>query len=216
MSLRVAIVEDDDFTRVMISNALIAGGLEISFLAASAADALRSAKSSEFDVALIDLHLGKGPTGIDLAISMRALYPKLGLVLLTSYEDPRLLQPNIPDPPEGCSYVLKSEISDLATLIDRIRESHRVSSSLPFGSPGSGSASTRLGLTDSQIETLRLVGLGYSNAEIAKKRFVTEKSVEMSILRLAKKLGIERASNQNQRVHMAKALFRSIGYRIDE
>ena len=40
------------------------------------------------------------------------------------------------------------------------------------------------GVTDSQLETMRLIAQGKSNKEIAKNRKVTEKSVEQTISRL--------------------------------
>jgi DNA-binding NarL/FixJ family response regulator len=52
---------------------------------------------------------------------------------------------------------------------------------------------------------------GLSNAEIAKRRFVTEKSVETAIARLAKIMGVESDPSRNQRVHMAKVYFRALG-----
>jgi DNA-binding NarL/FixJ family response regulator len=52
---------------------------------------------------------------------------------------------------------------------------------------------------------------GLSNAEISKRRFVTEKSVETSIARLAKVMGLTNDPGQNQRVHMARVYFRALG-----
>jgi DNA-binding NarL/FixJ family response regulator len=67
------------------------------------------------------------------------------------------------------------------------------------------------GLSNIQLETLRLMSQGLSNAEIAKRRSVTEKAVELAIARLAKSLGIQKDSSRNQRVHIANVYFRAIG-----
>ncbi len=40
-------------------------------------------------------------------------------------------------------------------------------------------------MTDTQIQTLRLVATGLSNAEIGRVRFVSEKSVEQIVARIA-------------------------------
>jgi DNA-binding NarL/FixJ family response regulator len=66
-------------------------------------------------------------------------------------------------------------------------------------------------LSDTQIETLRLVAQGLSNLEIAKQRFVTEKSVELTISRVAKKLGISRDQASNQRVQLVKKVLELTG-----
>ena len=67
------------------------------------------------------------------------------------------------------------------------------------------------GMTDIQVETLRMVAQGHTNSEIAKQRFVTEKAVEQTIAKIAKALDIPAATNQNQRVHIARVYFRLTG-----
>ena len=67
------------------------------------------------------------------------------------------------------------------------------------------------GMTDIQVETLRMVAEGHTNSEIAKQRFVSEKAVEQTIAKIAKALDIPAATNQNQRVHIARVYFRLTG-----
>ena len=66
-------------------------------------------------------------------------------------------------------------------------------------------------LTSKQIETLKLVAMGLTNSEISSRRFITQKSVELTISRVAKSLGIPNDGSKNQRVLVAKAFFESIG-----
>jgi DNA-binding NarL/FixJ family response regulator len=68
-------------------------------------------------------------------------------------------------------------------------------------------------MTDIQIETLRMVAQGHTNSEIAKQRFVSDKAVEQTIAKIAKALDIPAATNQNQRVHIARVYFRLTGQR---
>jgi DNA-binding NarL/FixJ family response regulator len=108
--------------------------------------------------------------------------------------------------PSGSQYLTKRSVSDLNVLLQAIRDSmstKRTSASQPIAAFGD--------LSDVQIETLRLVAEGLSNAEIAKRRFVKPKSVELTISRVAKALGISHDSSQNQRVHIAKVYFRAVG-----
>jgi DNA-binding NarL/FixJ family response regulator len=80
------------------------------------------------------------------------------------------------------------------------------------GKTASPESKAELGkLTSTQVETLRYLAEGLSNAEIAKKRFVTERSVEVAISRIAKALGLGPDATRNQRVHMAKVYFRASG-----
>ncbi|MGA0945803.1 MAG: hypothetical protein ACO3UW_08555, partial [Candidatus Nanopelagicales bacterium] len=68
------------------------------------------------DVAVLHLHLGAGPTGIDLAAGMRQRQPSVGLVLLTSFTDPRLLRTSLDTIPAGMLYLVKQSIDDLSML----------------------------------------------------------------------------------------------------
>ena len=203
-------VEDDDFTRLMIVTALRSQGIDVVLETAEASTALEQAKSADIDVALLDLQLGKGPTGIDLAVALRRDAPKLGILFLTSYEDPRLLNPNLPELPFGSVYLNKKSISEIETLLEAINLAKQ-----PRAVVAKRVSKTKTGpiasLTDTQLETLRLMAQGLSNAEIAKRRYVTEKSVETSIARLAKTMGLVQDPTKNQRVHMAKVYFRALG-----
>ncbi len=207
MSFRVAVVEDDSLTRLAICSALASRGIQVVFDAASASEARDHSIRNYFDVAVLDLHLGIGPTGLDLARAFRRINPSVGIVFLTSFDDPRLLDANLPTLPGGAQYLTKSSITSIDTLMSAVHLAH--SGKGKTASPG---AKTELGkLTSTQVETLRYLAEGLSNAEIAKKRFVTERSVEVAISRIAKALGLSPDATRNQRVHMAKVYFRSSG-----
>lgn len=211
MVIRAIVVEDDDFTRLMITTALQSQGLEIVLATPSPTDALEQSLALKADLAILDLQLGKGPTGIDLAVALRRLEPKIGILMLTSYEDPRLLNPNLPKLPFGGVYLTKKSVGEIQILNNAIAAAvdHKKWSGTwaPVPQPISSVAK----LTDTQLETLRLMAQGLSNAEISKRRFVTEKSVETSIARLAKVMGLTQDPGQNQRVHMARVYFRALG-----
>jgi DNA-binding NarL/FixJ family response regulator len=211
MATQAIVVEDDDFTRLMITTALKSQGLEIVLATPSPTEALEQSLALKADLAILDLQLGKGPTGIDLAVALRRLQPKIGILMLTSYEDPRLLNPNLPKLPFGGVYLTKKSVGEIEILnnaIDQALDHKKWSGTwAPVPQPISSVAK----LTDTQLETLRLMAQGLSNAEISKRRFVTEKSVETSIARLAKVMGLTNDPGQNQRVHMAKVYFRALG-----
>jgi len=67
MTLRVAVVEDDPMMRLALTSAVKLAGLELAFDAGSSAQAVASAKTQKIDAAVLDLHLGEGPTGVDVA-----------------------------------------------------------------------------------------------------------------------------------------------------
>jgi DNA-binding NarL/FixJ family response regulator len=65
--------------------------------------------------------------------------------------------------------------------------------------------------TDTQVATLRLVAQGLSNSEIAKVRFVSEKSVEQIVARIAQHFKITPDRSRNLRVVITAEYFKWIG-----
>ncbi len=211
MSIRAVIVEDDDFTRLMIANSLESQGVQVIARCSSAVEALEQIKNLSPNLIIVDLHLGIGPTGLDIATEVRRITPKMGVVFLTSYEDPRVLNPNLPDLPFGSVYLNKRKVNDINVLMGAITSAVDHKSWKASGVVLPKSSNSISSLSDSQLETLRLMAEGLSNSEIAKRRFVTEKSVETSISRLAKAMGLKADPSINQRVHLAKVYFRALG-----
>jgi len=206
--MRILVVEDDPFTRSTLTGALAHQGVTVSFSAGSAREALDFVKNSTIDAALLDLDLGVGPTGIDVAHALRRQLPEVGLVLLSSFADPRLTGRNLPDLPHGASYIEKRTIGDTSLLIDLLSKS--IESGAIKGKTKREEAPAEP-LTDTQIEIMRMVALGLSNAEIAKRRFTTVKSTENTISRLAKQLGFASHPEQNQRVLITREYVRLTG-----
>ena len=200
----VLFLEDDGLTRSSVAAALTALGLEVT----TAASALEAIDAADRDCALLDLHLGKGPTGIDVARKLREKNPKIGLVFLTSFEDPRLLDKDATTLPRASTYLVKRQIFETQQLLLALRASIRNASiegateELPaeFAS-----------LTQVQLETLRLIGRGLSNSEIAKQRNISIKSVEQTIGLISKKFSLPTNDKLNNRVNLARVYYRMLG-----
>jgi len=204
MGIRTMVVEDDSFTRLTVVGALRYAGVEVVAHCGHSRDALEQFRAHRPKVCLIDLDLGAGPTGIDIAAALRRLDPAVGVVLLTSYQDPRLLSPSLRKLPKGTRYVVKQAMSDIEILLAAIESAaeHPCHESISGGSAD---------LTDTQVEMLRLVAIGLSNSEIARIRVVEEKTAEQAIRRTAKKLGVQGSAKMNQRVALARTYYQLIG-----
>lgn len=210
---RIIVVEDDTFTRSTVCAALKLHGFVVVAESESASAALELTSKLLPSVALLDLDLGKGPTGVDLAHGLRKIKHDIGIVFLTSYDDPRLLRQNLPALPLGSQYLVKKSITDITTVTRSIRKAQRIGQELNRTStparsiPGNQSSI----LSSVQIETLRLVSEGLTNSEIAKLRDISEKSVEQTINRIVKALELPKNPSHNQRVHLARVFFRMSG-----
>jgi CheY-like chemotaxis protein len=80
----VLLVDDDLFTRTALSAALSSRGIKVVVSTDNAAEALENLKHFEPDVAIVDLDLGPGPSGIDICHALRSQKSNLGLILLTT------------------------------------------------------------------------------------------------------------------------------------
>ncbi len=204
-TIRLMVVEDEDFTRTTLVSALRLHGIDVIADSPSVQGAVELAKALNPSAALIDLNLGPGPTGLDLASHLRKINPDIGLVILTSVEDPRLLRSTMPKLPSGTQWLVKRAVNDVSKVAKAISNSI---SELSSDNQQVTQSPVMQKLTAVQIETLRLVGAGFTNAEIAKKRFVSERSVEQTISRLSKTFNLDDQPAFNQRATLVKVFYR--------
>lgn len=203
------IVEDDDFTRTLLVATVRGLGHEVVGDCASAADAMRAATAQSPDVALLDLDLGDGPTGIDVAHALRKAQHAIAIVILSSYEEPRLIGARIAIP-ERAVYLVKQSIAEPDALARAIRIAAEPSSHTQASARGKV-RSRSSGLTDSQVEIMRLVAAGYTNAEIARRRYMSEPAVGKAVARLVKQLDLDYEAGDNPRILIAQAYFSMTG-----
>ncbi len=204
MANRIIVVEDDGFTRMLLAGQLEQLGYSVVAHTASAADALDAARVHRPHLALLDLDLGRGPTGIDLAHGLRRLLSDIGIVLLTSYADTRLTGEHRPLPP-GSIALVKRSLDDASMLDAALRMAVDPMQRVALASRLPDTISPRL--SDGQAEILRLVANGFSNAEIARRRQLTESAIVKAVARLVQQLALEPRPGDNQRVLLAQAYF---------
>ena len=212
MHSRVLLVDDDPFTRTVLTSTINELNYELVGAASNAPQALHLAHVQNPDIAIVDLDLGEGPTGIDVCRALRKKLPDLALVMLSTYSHPRLIGHNQAPLPPGTQYVVKSSVTGPEVLLQAIQQActwsksslHR-NSDLPPVTVGFES------LTPLQVDLMRLTANGLSNAEIAKRRSITEASVEKAIHRLMRDIGMQPDKGENPRVKLAQIYFKATG-----
>lgn len=218
MPQRVLLVNDDAFELITLAEAMRLRGVNIVGEATTAVVAENLFKTLLPEVVVIDAQFDNH-RGISIAQGMRRSVASLGLVITSACPDLRLLGLREDDIPEGAQIVLKRSLSDLKAICDAIpdsihalqcnEEKHWVNR---FSSLHEKSfISTVNQLTDVQAETLRLVASGMSNGEIGRLRYVSEKSVEQIVARIASHLGITPDRSHNLRVLMTIEFNKWIG-----
>ncbi len=170
--------------------------------AASGEEALRQASESAPDVVLMDL-LMPGMDGVETTRRLKAISPRSQVILLTSYHDDAHVLPALRS--GALSYLLKDVGAE--ELADAIRKAARGDVVLHprvaaqvigalHGDTENGGGGNKPGdrtaseppLTTREIEVLRLIATGISNAEIAGQLFVSEKTVKSHVSNILGKL----------------------------
>ena len=218
MTFRVLVINDDAFELATLSAALRLHAINVVGEANNLAVAENLFRSLQPEVLVIDIQFD-GQEAISLVKKLRKLNPTLGIVITTACPDLRLLGITSKDVPVGSQLILKKSISNLEIIADSIRNSIQVAESKNLvawvdshGSPHENAFASVLGtMTDTQIETLRLVATGLSNAEIGRVRFVSEKSVEQIVARIAGHFAIAPDRTRNLRVLIAGHYYKWIG-----
>jgi DNA-binding NarL/FixJ family response regulator len=195
-SIRVLLVEDEDFTRTMVSEMLSASGINVLPIA-SVAEALKLMEDFDPHVVLTDLDLGHGPDGADLLTKVAEDRPWTGMVIMTAHASPELAINDVSRIPEQAGYIVKSELNSIHSLVSIIQESIIM--------PGNFNGSDNVGeekvtITSSQAEILRMIADGLSNTAIAEARGITLRAAEALIQRTFAALGVNGDSSINARV----------------
>ena len=218
MNERVLVVVDDGFELSTLVPALRLHDIDIIGEARSENVALNLLQRLQPDVVLLDMHIA-GISAIKIAINLRKSKPDVGLVILESCSDVRLLGERNIDIPSGTKVILKKSATDLLVLCSAIKESKVAADENQKVAWINGSVSIEekslcgllVQLTDVQVQTLRLVADGATNAQIGRLRYVSEKAVEQIISRVAQEFNIQPDRNKNQRVQLVNEYYKWLG-----
>lgn len=205
--LRLLVVDDDPFTRSVLGPALTTRGWSV-MLCATAAAAMSDMAQHSASAALVDLDLGPGPDGVDLAVALRRQFPLLPIVILTSYQSPQLLDIGHDTLPLGVRYVVKGSVEHLDHLDAELRTAMRHPLDVTVPVRRNIRTTTGQRLSDRQLDIMRLVAAGHGNAEIAIELHMRETAVEKAVARLIRQLGLDGDPRRNKRVLVAEAYFR--------
>jgi DNA-binding NarL/FixJ family response regulator len=162
--------------------------------------ALQQIQKLQPDLAVVDLAL-KDSSGFDLIKQLRALCPKVKILVFTMHEEPLYAERVLRSGAHG--YITKEQGTEKA--IEAIRHllqgrpyfTGRIADRLfesMTGIGNSGKSGSIDSLSDRQLDVLSLLGRGFGSADIAKQLGVSIKTVESHREHIKAKLGLHRAS----------------------
>ena len=201
--LKLLIVEDDKILLTMMSHALTAEGFNV-LAASDAQSAMQYFDKARPDVVILDIDLGAGPSGIDLANKMRQISGRIAIVFCTSFKDMRFIQGDYLKYPLHTVVLKKADVVNMEKFSNAINEAVELIRESDESRPDQLHEKYYKDLTALEIELLTLIAGGHSNKQVAAEKGISLKSCENAIARLAKKLEIPATEQSNQRVLLTR------------
>jgi|GEM_PF-3953885 len=200
------VVEDHALTRAFVKDVLVRSRFEV-MSAGDAAEALALLDEFDFDVAVVDLHLGQGPSGTLIIDRLQSDSEWTAVVVLTSFGSPSLVDIGREEIP-GVEYVQKSQITGGADLAEAVERATSGRFRTTVGSEGSEYV-----LTPAQAAILSLIARGLSNDAIAVELDMSRRAVEHAIRRLFRALNLEPHDMTSRRIQ-AVNIYRTGSIRV--
>lgn len=206
-SRNLLLVEDEPLVASLLADALEGAGFQVA-TAGSAIEASKVATKFDPDIAVLDINLGHGASGVELAFILERKFPGIALVLLTKHPDLRTAGYTIEDLPKGCGFIRKDLIEDSSAVVEAIEQVIKNQSDLRQDVDPARPLSE---LTANQVEVLRLVSQGYTNQSIAQQRHTSVRAVEQVLKSIYLNLGIDVDGEINPRVEAVRQFISAAG-----
>ncbi len=192
--IRVLLVDDHAILREGLRALLDRqADIEVVGEACDGQEALDMAIRFQPDVVVMDISM-VGMDGLEATRHLREMQPDMRVVVLTQHDDPLFVNSSLEAGASG--YVLKRMGG--ARVIDAIHSVHQEGTYLPsdilkhiLQKPSQEQKGLEA-LTPREKEVLKLVAEGFSSQEIAKKLFVSAKTVSVHRTNLMRKLGVRK------------------------
>lgn len=161
------------------------------------------------DMLLLDISLGNGPTGVHLAHALEITRPDIAILFLTRHPDAASANAEGLSLPTHAGFLRKHMVHDKDYLLAAIESvfAERAADVRQDRVRGDGLDS----LSEQALRVLRLLAEGYSNAEIARRMELSEKSVERWLDTIYRELGLKRGNDVNLRVEAVKRYYLAVG-----
>lgn len=213
MTIRVVIADDHEMFRNGL-RALLAteDDLEIVGEASSGQETFEILREKDAEILILDLSMPGGMSGAQTAEAALEIQPNIAIVVVTMHEDEYYLREMLRIGARGF-LLKKSSVQDLVqglrtvyqggVFIDPSLTHHMVASFVGIPEPKKTKTSRLSLLTKREQEVCQVLALGYTNAEVGKNLFISERTVEthraniMAKLQLRNRADLVRFSLEN-------------------
>jgi DNA-binding NarL/FixJ family response regulator len=213
--VRIVIAEDQVLLREGLARLFADAGDDV-VASVGDADALLEAVDRERpDLAVVDVRMPPTHTdeGARAAATIRERHPETGVLVLSQHIEARHAVGLVAD--GGFGYLLKDRVLGVADFLDAARRVAAGGSALDprvvatlVTAPG-GAADPLAELSAREREVLGLMAEGLTNTGIAKRLWLTERTVESHVRNVLMKLGLPAGEDDHRRVLAVVAYLRA-------
>ena len=214
--MRVVVADDSLLLREGLARLLTDAGCDVVGTAEDATGLMREVELTTPDAVLVDIKMPPTFTeeGIVAARLIRRTRPGVAVLVLSQYVESKYAWRLITESPGHVGYLLKDRVSDIAVLVDALRRvtegecvvdptivarlMHRPHDPDPLNV-----------LTAREREVLALLAEGRSNAAIAQRLMMSQKTLETHVRQVFQKLGLQESPDDHRRVLAVLTFLRS-------
>jgi DNA-binding NarL/FixJ family response regulator len=219
--LRVVLAEDNYLVREGVRR-LLESSAQVTVLAAvpTATELLDAVDRLTPDAVLTDIRMppDHSTEGIRAAHAIRSAHPGTGVVVLSQHAEAGYVLDLLQHGSDGLGYLLKERIGDRDQVVSALRETSRGGSVIDpvlvdalVGRRRLERSSGLADLTERELEVLRAMAQGMSNAAVATALFLSESSIEKHVSAIFAKLGLAEEPQLHRRVAAVVTYLRATG-----
>lgn len=205
--MRVIIVDDSALIREGLTRLLSDEGIEVIASFADAEGVLAAVKHHQPDTLVVDIRMP--PTfqveGLELALAVRQQSPDTAILVLSQHIETRYAVELLEGGAAGIGYLLKDRVTEVDSFLDALNRVAAGESALDpevvsrlIQRPRKPGALDRL--TEREREVLALMAQGHSNAAIADRLVVNQRTAEAHVSNILGKLDLPPDSAIDRRV----------------
>lgn len=189
--MRILVVDDDTLVLKSLDMILKSEGFEEVETAVDRKTAIEKYQKSKFDLVLQDIRM-KEENGIDIATNILEIDKDAKIILLTTFKDEEYINKAIKSGVKG--YILKDNIDTLSNLIKTVLDGNMVLDAEIISDIKIANTALKniekLGISEREMELIKLISEGMNNKEISKVLFLSEGTVRNYMSKILEKLNL--------------------------
>lgn len=196
--IRIVLVDDHTIVRRGLKSLLVLeADIEVVGEAHDPTEALSIIDKVRPDIVLLDLKLG-GPgsnEGLEVCKTVVSSYPESRVIILTAFLSRQLLLEAVKS---GASGYVQKEVDtvDLLKIVRAVSNGEagfdNQAMRMLMGSVSGSAGPFDTPFSDRELEIIRLLAQGLTNAEIARRSFLSESTIKYHLRNISEKLGVHR------------------------